>query len=202
MGIPFLLLLSKFTQIIQTYVPCVDGLKLNTSYSYCDVSLGRQVRRKRSGSDCIVFRLYFPDKNSTFVAKKLKRAVALVLALTLRWPQHNIYVNGHTQLQTKVMLFFPFHSSHVTKIAWLQNTIRDFSYSKKYLLLHYNVVSRMCFHLNYFYNVSPLKISNHNAFYNFLSGYNALHTLDKMDRNRLLKDNTSLLSCNNNWRKR
>ena len=36
------------------------------------------------------------------------------------------------------------------------------------------------------------KISNHNAFYNFLLGYNALRTLDKMDRNRLLKDNTSL----------
>ena len=35
-----------------------------------------------------------------------------------------------------------------------------------------------------------MKISNHNAF--FLLGYNALHTLDKMDRNRLLKDNTSL----------
>ena len=68
----------------------------------------------------------------------------------------------------------------------------DFSYSKKYVLLQYNVVSRMCFHLCYFYNVSPLKISNHNAFYNFLSGYNALHTLDKMDRNRLLKDNTYL----------
>ena len=50
----------------------------------------------------------------------------------------------------------------------------------------------MCFHLYYFYNVSPSKISNQNAFYNFLSGYNALHTLDKMDRNRLLKDNTSL----------
>ena len=50
----------------------------------------------------------------------------------------------------------------------------------------------MCFHLYYFCNVSPSKISNHNAFYNFLSGYNALHTLDKMDRNRLLKDNTSL----------
>ena len=43
-----------------------------------------------------------------------------------------------------------------------------------------------------FYNVSPLKISNHNAFYNFLSGYNALCTLDKMERNRLLKDNISL----------
>ena len=41
-----------------------------------------------------------------------------------------------------------------------------------------------------FYNVSPS--SNHNAFSNFLSGYNALHILDKMDRNRLLKDNTSL----------
>ena len=32
--------------------------------------------------------------------------------LTLHWPQHNIYVNCHTQLQTKVMLFFPVHSSH------------------------------------------------------------------------------------------
>ena len=52
--------------------------------------------------------------------------------------------------------------------------------------------SRMYFHLYYCYNVSPLKISNHNAFYNFLSNYNALCTLDKMDRNRLLKDNTSL----------
>ena len=52
----------------------------------------------------------------------------------------------------------------------------------------------MCLHLYYFHNVSPLKISNHNAFYNFLSGYNALCTLDKMDRNRLLKDNTSLES--------
>ena len=50
----------------------------------------------------------------------------------------------------------------------------------------------MCFHLYYFYNVFPSKISNHNAFYNFLLGYNALRTLDKMDRNRLLKDNTSL----------
>ena len=50
----------------------------------------------------------------------------------------------------------------------------------------------MCFHLYYFYNVSLYKISNHNAFYNFLSGYSALRTLDKMDRNRLLKDNTSL----------
>ena len=68
----------------------------------------------------------------------------------------------------------------------------SFSYSKKYILLHYNVVSRTYFHLYYFYNVSPLKISNHNAFYNFLLGYNALCTLDKMDRNRLLKDNTSL----------
>ena len=51
----------------------------------------------------------------------------------------------------------------------------------------------MCFHLYYFYNVSPLKISNHNAFYNFPSGYNAkafVHS-DKMDRNRLLKDITS-----------
>ena len=49
----------------------------------------------------------------------------------------------------------------------------------------------MCFHL-YYFHVSPSKISNHNAFYNFLSGYNALCTLDKMDRNRFLKDNTSL----------
>ena len=32
--------------------------------------------------------------------------------LTLHWPQHNIYVNRHTQLQTKVTLFFPVHSSH------------------------------------------------------------------------------------------
>ena len=39
-----------------------------------------------------------------------------------------------------------------------------------------------------------MKISNHNAFYNFLSGYNASHTLDKMDRNRLLKYNTSLVA--------
>ena len=52
--------------------------------------------------------------------------------------------------------------------------------------------SRKCFHLYYCYDVSPLKISNYNAFYNFLSDYNALCTLDKMDRNRLLKDNTSL----------
>ena len=37
-----------------------------------------------------------------------------------------------------------------------------------------------------------MKISNHNAFYNFVSGYNAVHTLDKMHRERLLKDNTSL----------
>ena len=37
-----------------------------------------------------------------------------------------------------------------------------------------------------------MKISNHNAFYNFLSGYIALCTLDKMDRDRLLKGNTSL----------
>ena len=44
----------------------------------------------------------------------------------------------------------------------------------------------------FFYNVSPSKISNHYAFYNFLSGYNALCTLAKMDRNRLLKDNTTL----------
>ena len=50
----------------------------------------------------------------------------------------------------------------------------------------------MYFHLYYFYNVFPSKISNLNTFYNFLSGYNALHTLYKMDRNRLLKDNTSL----------
>ena len=50
----------------------------------------------------------------------------------------------------------------------------------------------MCFHLYYFYNVSPSKISNHNAFYNFLLGYNALRTHDKMDGNRLLKDNISL----------
>ena len=50
----------------------------------------------------------------------------------------------------------------------------------------------MCFHLYYFYHVSPTKISYHNAFYNFLLGYNTLHTLDKVDRNRLLKDNTSL----------
>ena len=42
------------------------------------------------------------------------------------------------------------------------------------------------------YNVSSSKISNHNTFYYFLLGYSALHTLDKMDRNRLLKDNTSL----------
>ena len=49
----------------------------------------------------------------------------------------------------------------------------------------------MCFQLYYFY-VSPSKISNHNEFYNFPSGYNVLCTLDKMDRNRLLKDNTSL----------
>ena len=54
---------------------------------------------------------------------------------------------------------------------------------QKYILLHYNIVSRMCFHLYYFHNVSPLKISNHNAFYNFLLGYNALCSLDKMDRN-------------------
>ena len=53
-------------------------------------------------------------------------------------------------------------------------------------------VSGICFYLYYFYNIFPLTISNHNAFYNFLLGYNALHTLDKMDRNRLLKDNTSL----------
>ena len=45
-----------------------------------------------------------------------------------------------------------------------------------------------CFHLYYFYNISPLKISNHNAFCNFLLGYNALC----MDICRLLKDNTSL----------
>ena len=45
----------------------------------------------------------------------------------------------------------------------------------------------MCFHLYYFYN-----FSNHNAFYNLLLGYKALCTLDKRDRNRLLKDNTSL----------
>ena len=64
----------------------------------------------------------------------------------------------------------------VSKVVWFQNTTRDFSYSKKYILLHYNVVSRMCFHLYYFYNVSPLKISNHNAFYNFLSGYDALNS--------------------------
>ena len=50
----------------------------------------------------------------------------------------------------------------------------------------------MYFHLYYFYNVSPSKISNHNTFYDLLSGYNAFCTLDKMDRNRLLKDNTSL----------
>ena len=37
-----------------------------------------------------------------------------------------------------------------------------------------------------------MKISDNNTFYNFLSGYNALRTLDKMDRNRLLKDITSL----------
>ena len=43
-----------------------------------------------------------------------------------------------------------------------------------------------------FYNVSPSKISNHKAFFNFLLGCNALRRLDKMDRNRLLKDNTSL----------
>ena len=107
--------------------------------------------------------------------------------------KHSIYVNHHTQLQTKVTLFLLLSvPDEVTKVAWFQNTIRDFSSSKKYVLLHYNVVSRTCFHLYYFYNVSPSKISNHNAFCNFLLGYNALRTLDKMDRNRLLEDNTSL----------
>ena len=43
-----------------------------------------------------------------------------------------------------------------------------------------------------FLYLSPLRTSNHNAFYNFLLVYIALHTLDKMDRNRLLKNNTSL----------
>ena len=45
---------------------------------------------------------------------KTKRLSARSLSckiLTLRWPQHNIYVNHHTHLQTKVMLFFPVHSS-------------------------------------------------------------------------------------------
>ena len=36
----------------------------------------------------------------------------LCIMLTLHWPQHNIYVNRHPQLQTKVTLFFPVHSSH------------------------------------------------------------------------------------------
>ena len=57
---------------------------------------------------------------------------------------------------------------------------------------HADIIYSICnsFH---FYNVSPLKISNHNAFYNFLSGCSTkafVHS-DKMDRNRLLKDITS-----------
>ena len=109
---------------------------------------------------------------------QLKKALKdLVVSLTT--------TEGEPGVTPKPYLYNTFLSCpfqpQVTKVAWFQNTIRDFSYSKKYVLLHYNVVSRMCFHLYYFYNVSPSKISNHNAFYNFLSGYNALHTLDKMD---------------------
>ena len=40
-----------------------------------------------------------------------ERSECQIIILTLHGPQHNIYVNCHTQLQTKVMLFFPVHSS-------------------------------------------------------------------------------------------
>ena len=54
------------------------------------------------------------------------------------------------------------------------------------------MLSLGCASIHIIFIMFHLENINHNAFYNFLLGYNALHTLDKMDRNRLLKDNTSL----------
>ena len=51
----------------------------------------------------------------------------------------------------------------------------------------------MCFHLYYFYSVSPSKTSNHNPFYKFLSCYECVHALSdqNMDRNTVIKKHYS-----------
>ena len=68
--------------------------------------------------------------------------------IALRWPQHNFYVNCHTHLQ----LHFSILSVPAIgyKSSLVQKHHKSFSYSKKYVLLRYNVVSRMSFHLYYF----------------------------------------------------